>query len=236
MTHNRHERRPGWGTAALLLISAVMVVTFVLLGNWQMRRLFWKLDLIETVEARAFGDEQPLPARFDADDHVYLRVSFDGTPLPQHILVKAVTELGPGYWVMQPYATDPGLLWVNRGFVPSAKKTSEQWATAPQHITGLIRPSAHQGTLLERNDPAANRWVARDTSQMSQALGLDASLPYFVDADHLAPLGASPRGGLTIVQFRNSHLSYALTWYAMAVLFLGALIWIALRYRKLLDS
>ncbi len=236
MTQDRHERRPGWGTAVLLLISVVMVVTFVLLGNWQMRRLFWKLDLIETVEARAFGEEQPLPARFDASDHNYLRVGFDGTPLSQHILVKAVTELGPGFWVMQPYDTTNGLVWVNRGFVPGNKKTPAAWDPAPHQITGLIRASEQEGTLLESNDPAANRWVARDTYQMSAALGLEVARPFFVDADHLAPIGAAPRGGLTIVTFRNSHLSYALTWYAMAALFLGALIWVSLRYRKLLDS
>ena len=236
MTQEGHDRRPGWGTALLVLISAVMVVTFVLLGNWQMRRLAWKLDLIETVEARAFGEAEALPARFDAETHPYLRVSFTGTPLPQHLLVKAVTELGPGYWVMQPYEVEIGLIWVNRGFVPNDKKSPDQWVPAPAEITGLIRPSEPKGTLLETNDPANNRWVARDTIQMSTALNLPAALPYFVDADYLSPAGTAPRGGLTIVSFRNSHLSYALTWYAMAVLFLAALIWVALRYRKLLDS
>ena len=236
MTQNRHSHRPGWGTAILALISVVMVVTFVLLGNWQMRRLFWKLDLIETVEARAFGEAQALPARFDADQHAYLRVGFEGTPLPQHILVKAVTELGPGFWVMQPYDTQKGLLWVNRGFVSSADKTPDRWSDAPQKITGLIRPSEGEGTLLESNDPTAQRWVARNTVQMARALDLATPLPYFVDADHLAQPGSAPRGGLTIVSFRNSHLSYALTWYAMAILFMATLIWVALRYRKLLDS
>lgn len=236
MTQEGHTRRPGWGTALLGLISAVMVVAFVLMGNWQMRRLAWKLDLIETVEARAFGEAQTLPARFDADAQAYLRVGFKGSPRPQHILVKAVTELGPGFWVMQPYETAVGLLWVNRGFVPDDKKSPNTWSPAPTQITGLIRPSEPEGTLLERNDPAANRWVARDTAQMSAALDLAAPLPYFVDADHLTAPGAVPRGGMTIVQFRNSHLSYALTWYAMAVLFLAALAWVALRYRKLMDS
>ena len=49
---------------------------------------------------------------------------------------------------------------------------------------------------------------------------------YFIDADHMEAEDAWPRGGLTQVKFRNSHLSYALTWYAMAALFLGAMIYV----------
>ncbi len=236
MTQDSRDRRPGWGTALLAVISVVMVVTFVLLGNWQVRRLFWKLDLIETVEARAFGEAQPLPARFDPEHHSYLRVGFTGSPLDHHIIVKAVTELGPGYWVMQPYQSDVGLIWVNRGFVPNDKKTPEAWDDAPEHITGLLRATEPEGTLLERNEPDINRWVSRDTRQMAETLGLGETTAYFVDADHLAEAGQSPRGGLTIIKFTNNHLSYALTWYAMAALFLAALIWVALRYRKLLDD
>lgn len=236
MTQNSRDRRPGWGTFILLIISVVMVVTFVLLGNWQMRRLSWKLDLIETVEARAFGEAQALPARFDPENHPYLRVGFTGTPLDHHVLVKAVTELGPGHWVMQPYQSESSIVWVNRGYVPSDKKPPTYWADAPSVITGLLRPSEPEGTLLETNDPAIDRWVARDTAQMSTAVGLGDTVDYFVDADHLAATGASPRGGLTIISFTNNHLSYALTWYAMAVLFLVALIWVARSYRSLLDD
>nr|WP_272214236.1 SURF1 family cytochrome oxidase biogenesis protein [Marinicella sp. W31]MDC2878501.1 hypothetical protein [Marinicella sp. W31] len=29
--------------------------------------------------------------------------------------------------------------------------------------------------------------------------------------------GGYPIGGLTVVKFRNAHLSYALTWFAMAL-------------------
>ena len=48
--------------------------------------------------------------------------------------------------------------------------------------------------------------------------------PYFVDAD--APAGmpddpaiaAGPVGGLTVIDFSNNHLAYALTWYALAAM------------------
>ena len=40
--------------------------------------------------------------------------------------------------------------------------------------------------------------------------------PYFIDAGE--PKTGWPRGGLTVVAFRNSHLVYALTWFGLAAL------------------
>lgn len=41
--------------------------------------------------------------------------------------------------------------------------------------------------------------------------------PFFIDADAAANPGGLPVGGLTVVSFRNSHLSYALTWFGLAI-------------------
>lgn len=233
MTAPAGERRPLWFTALLLCVSGALIVTFVLLGNWQMRRLSWKLDLIETVEARAFGEPAALPGRFDPHQHSYLRVRVDGLfRTDKAVLVKAVTELGLGYWVMVPMMTRKGVLWINRGFVSPTRKDPGQWSIPDTPVTGLLRPAETGGTALEANDPSAGRWVSRDTVALSTAVGLETTLPYFLDADHLAAPDAWPRGGMTVVHFRNSHLPYALTWYAMALLFSGALVYVMRTHRR----
>ncbi len=227
MSDPRNTRRPRWVQAVLLGVSAVLIVVFVLLGNWQMRRLAWKQDLIAAVDARAFGSPVALPERFEPDRHAYLRVTADGRFLETApVLVKAVTEIGPGYWVMSPLQTEAGILWVNRGFVPPDHKDPAQWTAATTPVIGLLRPDAPKGTLLERNSPETDRWVSRDTQAMSRARQLGPTLPYFVDADAQEPPGSWPRGGKTVIRFSNSHLSYALTWYAMAVLFAAALVYV----------
>lgn len=198
-----------------------MFVSMIALGNWQMRRLAWKLDLIESVQARAFGD--PVPAPQDAAPE-YLRVFATGSfAHDQSLRIKAVTEIGPGYWIMTPLVTDGMILWINRGFVPN---TLEQGAwerpQGQQRVTGLVRPDQPGGTLLERNQPDTGRWVSADLSEMSRAAGLtNAQTAYFIDSE---ATGADwPRGGLTRLTFRNTHLVYALTWYAMAALFFVAM-------------
>ena len=58
--------------------------------------------------------------------------------------------------------------------------------------------------------------LARDVSAIAQARRLGAVAPSFIDADAGANPGGYPLGGLTVVRFRNTHLVYALTWFALA--------------------
>jgi len=230
MTDGSDHRRPLWLDVVLLCLAAAAFGVMILLGNWQVARLSWKQDLIERVEAHAFGDPIPISAQ-DAPTE-YLRVTATGTfRHDKALLVKAVTELGPGRWVVTPLITTDGPVWVNRGFVPAGLGPDDIVQPAgPQRITGLLRLSDQGGTLLEQNDPAAGRWVAFDLGVMSGAAGIPAGADFYIAADHAAEAQAWPRGGLTKLEFRNAHLSYALTWYAMAALFLGAM-WYVIRDR-----
>ncbi|MEM9781353.1 MAG: SURF1 family protein [Pseudomonadota bacterium] len=243
------ERRPLWVDTILLLTAGAVFVTLLGLGTWQLRRLDWKLALIDAVETRAFGPPVALPVGpVSAEEDAYLRVQTQGRW--RHDLqrrVKAITELGPGHWLMTPLETADGTVWINRGFVP-AGSAPEDW-TAPageRRVEGLIRMTEPGGTLLERNAPETGRWVSRDIAALSADVGLadgrltDGGLTdagragvgragargFFVDADHAGAPQSWPRGGLTVVSFRNNHLSYALTWYAMAALFLGGMVYV----------
>jgi len=53
---------------------------------------------------------------------------------------------------------------------------------------------------------------------MGASCGLSEVAPFFIDADATANPGGYPVGGLTVVDFSNNHLVYALTWFALAVL------------------
>jgi surfeit locus 1 family protein len=213
-------------TGALLLLAAV----FVALGTWQMQRLFWKLDLIERVEARIHAEPVPAPARAawsavsrEKDEYRHVTV----TGLFQHdktVLVQAVTERGAGFWVLTPMRlADEASVLINRGFVPTdrsdpAARLASEIAAGPVTITGLLRISEPDGGFLRANDPANDRWFSRDVAAIAASKGIADIAPYFVDADATPNAGGLPIGGLTVVTFRNSHLVYALTWYALAVM------------------
>ena len=61
---------------------------------------------------------------------------------------------------------------------------------------------------------------------MAEHQGLSPVAPYFVDAQ--AAGSELPVGGLTVIQFRNNHRVYAITWFALAFGMLLAA-WLVLR-------
>ncbi len=252
--------RPGPGRPALVLALAALVLAgsgFTALGIWQLHRLQWKLALIERVQARIHAPPVNPPSRADwprisSERDEYRHVLLQGHYLDDHATrVKAVTVLGPGYWLLVPLrSTDGSIVLVNRGYVPEswqAPATPENRNAGPEHVTGLLRISEPGGGFLRHNDAAAQRWYSRDVAAIATARGLHDVAPYFVDADaapgspglqvledsSFTPTGLDwPRGGLTVVSFRNSHLSYALTWFALALMCAGAGAWLLRDWRR----
>jgi surfeit locus 1 family protein len=97
-------------------------------------------------------------------------------------------------------------------------------------IVGLLRISEPRGSFARNNDPADNRWYSRDVAAIAATRGLANVAPYFVDAAAgQNPAGSPdrPTGGLTVISFPNSHLVYAITWYALALMVAGAWWWLA---------
>ncbi|TPE65065.1 SURF1 family protein [Sandaracinobacter neustonicus] len=217
-----------WPVAALLLLAGL----FVALGVWQLERREWKHELIAAVDARAHAApvQAPGPAqwpRITADSHAYLNVRAAGRYLPgQDSFVQAVTALGGGYWLLTPLQTADGVILINRGFVP--KRAAPAVPTGEVSVSGLLRLTEPNGGFLRRNDPATGRWYSRDVAAIAAAHGLSNVAPYFIDAarDPAAAPG-DPVGGLTVIRFSDNHMSYALTWFAMALMSLGGafLVW-----------
>lgn len=157
----------------------------------------------------------------------YRRVQVSGVFLNEReTLVQAVTERGPGFWVMTPMRQpDDTIILINRGFVPSDRRDPEMRRAGlidePTSVVGLLRLSESGGAFLRSNDPAGGRWYSRDVPAIAMARGLTDTAPYFIDADATPNAGGLPIGGLTVIRFGNNHLIYALTWYALALMLAG---------------
>lgn len=221
----------GTGRAArlgLIVLSFTLCVLFTALGVWQVARLAWKLDLIAQVETRIHTPAVPAPGLSEWPQITAARDQYRVVAVRGHFLhdretrTQAVTNLGPGTWLMTPLVTEDGpIVLINRGFIPArsdaAPEPTPQRPEGVISLSGLLRITEPGGGFLRANDPAADRWTSRDVAAIARARDLPQPVaPYFIDAGAASPPGEWPRGGLTVVRFSNNHLVYALTWFGLA--------------------
>jgi surfeit locus 1 family protein len=224
--------------AALGLLAAAMIAGLLALGVWQLERRVWKLGLIAQVEARIHAPASPAPGPAawpdvtrDRDQYRHVRVT--GVFLhDRETLTQAATAYGAGFWVLTPLRTDDGFtVLVNRGFVSPERRSLESRVAGQvqgrQTVEGLLRLTEPKGGFLRANEPAADRWRSRDVAAIAAARGLSGVAPYFIDADKTPNPGGWPIGGLTVVRFPNSHLVYALTWFALALMLACGAVFVA---------
>ncbi|QLP96278.1 MAG: SURF1 family protein [Rhodoblastus sp.] len=130
-------------------------------------------------------------------------------------------------------AAGGGRLLVHRGVLPMEMKNA---APAPPvgevTLRGLMRAPERAGWFTPGDDPARGSYFLRDPQALAPALGKDLS-PFFLDEEAASgdPSGAEewPRKGVGALAPPNNHLSYALTWFGLAIALLAVF---ALRARR----
>lgn len=243
--------------AMLAIVGIALFLGFMALGTWQVKRLVWKLDLIERVDQRVHSapvaaPDQSLWPKINAANYEYLPVQVQGIWLDrQSVLTKALTEDGAGFWVVTPLQQANGSqILVNRGFTSEKmrsiwlKQISEaQPSTETITVIGLMRMSETGGGFLRKNDAVNGQWFSRDVAAIAQAQGLNNAAPYFIDLGVPASnpayalskqnpmFDAVLKSGMTVIKFSNSHLVYALTWYGLAAMVIGAA-WLVRKHDK----
>jgi surfeit locus 1 family protein len=204
------------------------------LGTWQLNRLQWKLALIARVDSHMAAP----PAGLDqilampADEAQYRRVTLSGRfdHAKEAYVFTTGPEGAPLYHVLTPFRTSDGrILMVDRGAVPKEKRDPKTRAAGnvdgDTRVTGVWRVPDPPGSFTPRPDTAHRIWYARDLAAIAAAEHVTLAAPVVIEADATPNPGGWPKGGQTVVNFRNQHLSYAVTWYGLAVMLLG--VWLA---------
>ena len=223
----------------LTIACAILFAILCGLGTWQLERLQWKLALIATVNGHMAAAPISLAdiLAMNPDDAQYRRVTvrgrFDHT---KEAYVFTTDASGAAvYHVLTPFQMDDGkLLMVDRGEVPKEKLDPASRAAGNPDgdvgVTGVWRVPDAPGAFTPPPDPAHRIWYARDLASIGAADHLVLSAPVLVEADATPNPGGWPKGGQTVVSFRNQHLSYAVTWYGLAIVLLG--VWFSYHFSK----
>ncbi|KAF7732904.1 surf-like protein [Apophysomyces ossiformis] len=234
------QRRFGFGTA---LICTVPFITFGL-GTWQVQRLRWKVNLINELEERMDKKAIPLPRRINQDvldEYEYRRVSTRGRYRHDLEITVGPRTRGDGevgYFIITPLERENGsTVLIKRGWVHTSKRDP---STRPEsleqgnvEVEGLLRMSERRNAFTPDNNITKNEWYWVDVDTISKLTGAEPLLvervtdksPY-VEHDLISkgiPVGRSP-----LVEVRNNHLQYVITWYALSIATTGML-WKLLR-------
>jgi surfeit locus 1 family protein len=79
----------------------------------------------------------------------------------------------------------------------------------------MRRPET-RNAFTPADEPDKNLWFTRDPAALAAHWSLSDAAPFSIDADAAPNPGGWPKGGATVMTIPNNHLSYALTWFALA--------------------
>lgn len=219
------------------VFTTLMIALLTTLGVWQLRRLAWKEALIERVETRAAAAPQALPPRaawssMQADDYDFLHVRASGRyDLSREALIFSAPPQGagvePGYRVVTPFRLEEGgTLLVDRGFLPLSRQADDarrREPSGPLTIIGVLRRPQARNIFTPTDSPQTGLFYTSDPSAMAASMKLPEAAPFTLELDPRAtpPEGALPRVYGRNVELTNNHLSYAITWFSLALATFG---------------
>ena len=223
----------------LTIVTLPALLMLIGLGSWQLQRLQWKNDLISSFEARSTADAITIPAaNAELDDLEFRNLALYG--VFQHdkeiFLTGRTYEGNAGFHVVTPLLLDDGrTILINRGWVSEdyrdpAKRAFSQ-INGKTSVAGILRRPGVKGYFVPENEPENGFWFTLVPSQINQHLGLgDAAIDqFYADALRTSDVVTLPIAAKTKLNLRNAHLSYAITWYGIALALIG--VYLAFHYQ-----
>lgn len=228
---------PRWIAGHVLALS--LIVLFVSLGLWQLRRLDQRQTYNALLESRLEAQPQPfdlLKEEYDlaASEEVenaaaYRRAEATGRfDAESEVLLRSRALDGqPGYHVLTPLLLGGNrALLVDRGWVPFELDEPPIAQAAPPtgevRVTGILFPTQEQPTGFGAKDPAEGELDAVfyvNTERLEQQLPYKLE-PIYLELGQQTPpqISQLPVHPMPPELTGGSHLGYALQWFSFAAI------------------
>lgn len=210
---------------AMKISAGLSLVILLGLGSWQVDRLFWKQNLIESRQEQAHMAPIKVPTDTSLDPAMAFRAAYaEGVYLnDQEKYLMARTRRGNvGFQLITPLEQPDGrIILVNRGWVPQdyrePETRPESLIEGPVRVSGVLRLPKQKHWAQPENDALRNQWFYVDVNHMAEDTGAELASPYYLELDDTPVPGGLPIGGQAKVDLPNNHLEYAITWYSLAL-------------------
>ena len=217
--------KPVFWPTVFFVFSFIILIS---LGTWQVKRLIWKNDLISFYLKQSTNNIINLhKENFVSEEIEYRKVRLTGKFLNKkevHITGKTY-EGNAGFHVVTPFLMQNGnYVLVNRGWVSEnykeAKSRSFSLINEETSVIGLIRYPQKKGYFVPENEPDNGFWFTIKPTEIKKHLKIDKEtfiIKFYVDALRQEKKINLPIGIKEKINIRNQHLSYAITWYSLAI-------------------
>jgi surfeit locus 1 family protein len=217
-------------------MTVAMLLVLLGLGTWQVKRLFWKEALLAQIDHA----ESAAPVSLGEMPAPFTKVSATGTFLPEEAalygaIVRTIPS-GPtmGARLIVPLReTNGDVVLVDRGWVPLSRSGPMEQPDGLVTVAGYVRFGDSVHWFSAKDDPAARHFYTLNPITIGNAVGQPKVRDFVLvalspaaasaddDADTDAVVSRWPDPARHLPRPPNNHLSYAFTWYGLAVALLA---------------
>ena len=210
------------------IVSAIVFLILLSFGTWQIKRLFWKEALIERYllqsQSNPINNQDQLK-NSNVDEFKAIEILGSFLHKKEIYITGKTFEGNAGFHVITPFKLiDNTIILVNRGWVSEGYRdpNKRKFSLTKNNLTlkGIIRYPQKKGYFVPENDGKQGFWFTIKPIEIYNFLKLDSTSlikEYYIDALRLGEKLTLPIGVTGKPKLRNQHLSYAITWYGLAL-------------------
>lgn len=203
----------------ILFVGLIGAAILISLCVWQVQRLGWKEAVLADISLEISADPVSLPAEPTENMHEFLPIFVEGSYVGDTVRVLVSQKIyGAGYRLITAMDTDQGRILVDRGFVSVNDPVPDTPSGAGRVVGNLHWPN-EVDSFTPDNDVLANVWFARTVPEL--AAHLDTRPILVIRRDGSLPDPSVTPLPVTIDNIPNDHLQYAVTWFLLALIWVG---------------
>jgi surfeit locus 1 family protein len=190
------------------------------LGIWQLQRLAWKQEVLRAIESKILAPAVKIPQTVLPDAHSLLPVRAEGRYKGDTVRVLVSQKIyGAGYRLITAFElVDGRTIMLDRGFT-SVRSEIPSTPEGRGQVIGNLQWPQEIDSFTPENDLAANIWFARDVARLADHLKAEPVLLVLRDSSFETE-AATPLPKMT-ANIPNDHMNYAITWFSLALIWLG---------------
>ena len=213
-----------WPSIFSIFIFAILIS----FGTWQVKRLFWKEALIENYLTQSQSNPITDPAELEKSSiNEFKSIGILGRFIHSNeIYITGKTYEGnAGFHVITPFIMEnKKIVLINRGWVSESYKNPNKrkfsLTKGLVKLKGIIRYPQKKGYFVPENDGENGFWFTIVPNQIFDFINIVSNKTindYYIDALRVGEKLTLPIAVDGKPKFRNQHLSYAITWYGLAL-------------------